>query len=96
MVYRPRRSCRRCGVDRARAGGVSRSGLCRTCGPIVQAEALEQIAHRHGEHYQAWLDGLTAAVARLWGATLTPDTLLELDAQTEPEEAQGWLAGLRD
>lgn len=93
MTYWPRRSCRRCGVDRDVCGGVSHTGLCRTCGPIVQAEALEQIAHRHGPYFDAWLEGMTAAVARLWGATLTPDTLLELVDHDEPEEAQGWPVG---
>lgn len=96
MTYRPRRSCRRCERDRDAAGGVSRTGLCRDCGPIVQAEALEQIAHRHGPHYLAWLEGMTAAVASLWGATLTPDTLLEQNVNDTIEEAQVWLAGLRD
>lgn len=93
MTYRPRRSCRRCGRDRDACGGVSHTGLCRDCGPLVSAEALAQIAAKDGPHYDAWLDGMTEAIARLWGARVLPEQLADLAELDQSQEVTAWPAG---
>lgn len=83
MTYRPRARCRRCDRRREYAGGLSRSGLCPACSPVVMSEALTQIATRSGPHYDAWLNGLTDAVASLWGAREIPGTVTSQDDQEQ-------------
>lgn len=75
MTYRPRARCKRCNTPRALAGGVSRSGLCGPCGERGLAEALAQLAAGRGPVWDAYRDGMTNYVARLWEGTLIPDTL---------------------
>lgn len=93
MVYRPRRACRRCGLDRDATGGISRSGLCPGCGPIVYAESARQIATGQGEHFVRYRDGLTDYVARLWGDSLTLEELAELEASEQRSEVPAWPVG---
>lgn len=78
MTYRPRRRCKRCDRDRDQCGGVSRSGLCYPCGEIVLAESLRGLKGHSGPAYDAWLDGLTDAVARLWGERQVPSQASEV------------------
>lgn len=75
---------------------MSRSGLCRDCGPIVYAEAMLQLARHDGPVYLHWLEQLSDAVARLWGEALTPDTIADEFRLDTAEEAEAWLAGLRE
>jgi len=75
VTYRPRANCIRCGVSRAAAGGLSRSGKCQPCGEEALAGALLQLAQHTGPVYERWLDRLTDAVARLQGERQIPVTL---------------------
>lgn len=93
MTYRPRRNCRRCGTDRDKAGGVSRSGLCRKCGPEVMAEAITQIRHRYGQHYSRYAMGLALYVESLQGGGHPPAKVVDLDAARRRKESTEWLAG---
>lgn len=93
VTYRPRRSCRRCEQDRDECGGLSRSGLCGECGPIVYAESARQIAAHQGEHFNRYRDGLTDYVTRLWGESLTPEALAEVAESETRQEGIRWPVG---
>jgi hypothetical protein len=75
MTYRPRARCRRCGIPRGLAGGVSRSGLCAPCGERALAENITQMKSKTGPGWEKYRDGMTDYAARLWGASAIPDTL---------------------
>jgi hypothetical protein len=49
--------CKRCGAPGRRKQELSRSGLCRDCGPIVAKEAQEQISAHRGPYFQKWRQG---------------------------------------
>src|SRR5579863_3762560 len=72
MTYRPRRNCARCGVSRAAAGGLSRTGKCGPCGEEALAESLTQIAGKNGPVFERYRAGMTDYAARLWRGSVPP------------------------
>lgn len=75
MTYRPRASCKRCGVSRETCGHLSRRGNCLPCGIAAETANLVGLKTKTGPAYERWRDAIVAGVARLPGVLVIPDTL---------------------
>lgn len=83
MTYRPRASCKRCGKPRSAVGHLSRRGNCLECGLAEQASNQQELAAHAGPAWERWREAMVDYVASLYGGTVAPDTLTELEHELE-------------
>lgn len=75
MTYRPRSTCKRCGLSRQAVGHLSRRGNCLDCGIAAEADNLTELRAKAGPYYERWRDAIVDAIASLPGVVVIPDTL---------------------
>lgn len=93
MTYRPRAACKRCGVRRDSGVHISRGGNCPGCGAAAQLDNMADLHSHSGPYWLHYLDGLTAAVARLWGETVPPGEILAATDQDPRSQETSCQAG---
>lgn len=72
MTYRPRAACKWCGIPRADAGGLSRSGACGPCGEARLADNHRAMKSQQGPAWDRWVLSMADMTYRLGGGLLLP------------------------